>query len=475
MADQPWRGDACSLVDAFRTGERSPVEELEASLAAIASSDLNAVCFIDADRALAAAERADVRLPFGGVPLAVKELDQVEGWPDTEASLVHAERYAEHTSTHIQRLRDRGGVVLVGQTTASEFGGMNIGTTKLHGISRNPWDPTRTTGGSSAGSAAAVAGGLMTLASGGDGGGSIRIPAAFNGLVGMKGTYGRIPRGPHASIAPMTVVVGGLCRSVRDVARWYDVASGHDSRDPYSLPRIDGWEAGLGTHLDALRGQRLAILPDLGGSAIVRDEVAAMVREAAEQLASEVGMVLVEVDDVHIPSMGVSWVLGNLAGLAAELGDRWPACRDDLTEDIAFGLDFAQQAFDLGAAGHAELRRRECNEAVAAIFDRADVVACATTPDVAFPAHVHANTRVGGRKVDIGNNLALTGPFNIVGNPACSVPIGVLDPWTGAEEATAPLPVGLQLVAPHHQDAALLDLALTLERVRPWPLIAPGR
>src|SRR3954453_5128744 len=122
MADTPWQGDACSLVDAFRAGERSPVEELEATIAAVEKSELNAFTFVDADRARGAAKKADVSMPFGGVPTAIKELEPVEGWRWTEASLVYRDRTATYTSHHIERLRDRGGVVMAGQTTASEFG-----------------------------------------------------------------------------------------------------------------------------------------------------------------------------------------------------------------------------------------------------------------------------------------------------------------------------------------------------------------
>ena len=196
MADTPWLGDTCSLVDAFRSGERSPVEELAATFQAIDDSGLNAFSFVDRDRALEAAGRADVSLPFGGVPTGVKELDQVAGWPNTDASVVFKDEIATHTGTAIGRLERDGGSVLVGQTTASEFGGLNVSITKLNGVTGNPWDRTRTAGGSSGGSASAVAGGLVSIATGGDGGGSIRIPAGFNGLVGMKGTAGRIPAVP---------------------------------------------------------------------------------------------------------------------------------------------------------------------------------------------------------------------------------------------------------------------------------------
>ncbi len=457
----PWLDDACSLVDAFRAGERSPVEELEATLAAIEASDLNAFSYIDADAARERAAAADTSLPFGGVPVGIKELDVVEGWPHTEASLVFKDRIAGYTSTMLSRLFERGGANPVGQTTASEFGGLNVSITKLNGTTHNPWQHGRTAGGSSGGSAAAVAGGLLSIASGGDGGGSIRIPAAFNGLLGMKGTAGRIPRGPKAMIGPLTVVTGCLARSVRDAARWYDVCSGYDRRDPYSLPRIDGWERDLGTNLGAIRGKKVVIAPTLG-SAIIRPEVDEAVRRAGEELAKDAGLDIVEVP-VQMPGLGTEWAVANLATLLADLEGLWPACKDDLTPEIAFGLEFAGHLMSLETAAACEKNRTNANEAMAAVFDEVDFIIAATNPDVAYPAHVTLNTRVGDLQVGPENNGALTIPANIVGNPAVSIPI---EPVDG-------LPVGMQIIAPHHADALLLDLALTVERARPWPLVAP--
>src|SRR3984957_10730295 len=123
MRTEPWMGDACSLVDAYRAGTISPAEALESSLAAIADSKLNAVCFVDEEQARETAAAADVQLPFGGVLIGVKELDAVKGWPQTEASLVFKDRIAEYDATTTARLR-QAGAVLVGQTTASEFGGI---------------------------------------------------------------------------------------------------------------------------------------------------------------------------------------------------------------------------------------------------------------------------------------------------------------------------------------------------------------
>ena len=459
MPDTPWLDDACALVDAYRAGERSPVEETEACLAAIEASELNAFSHVDAERALEAAKNADVSLPFGGVPIGVKELEKVSGWPDTEASLVYADRVGDHSSTMVERLVGAG-AVLTGMCTASEFGGLNVSATRLNGITHNPWEHGRTAGGSSGGSSSAVAGGLVPIATGGDGGGSIRIPAAFCGLVGMKGTAGRIPRGPRTEIAPLTVVKGCQARSVRDVARWYDVCAGYDARDPYSLPSHGRWETELGTH--DLRGKRVVVAPDLG-RAVLRPEVEANVREAAAALIADAGLVEVDVP-VEFPGLGFEWAMSNLVQLARELGDRWPGCRDDLTREMAMGIEMAHGSYDLAMAAKVEASRTDVNERMAAVFDEVDFVISATNPDVAYPAHVTANTRVGDQKVGLENNGALTIPANIVGNPAVSVPVA---PAFG-------LPVGMQIMGRHHEDALLLDLARMVEQTLPWPTVAPG-
>ena len=459
MADTPWLGDTVSLVDAFRSGDRSPVEELEATLTAIETSELNAFTTLDPERALAAAKQADVSQPFGGVPLGIKALTPVEGWANDRCSVALQGEVAEHTSLHVERLLDAG-MVPVGQCNASEFGGLNVSVNKLYGVTHNPWQIGRTAGGSSGGSAAAVAGGLVTIATGGDGGGSIRIPGAFNGLVGMKGTAGRIPRGPFTEIHPMTVVTGPMARSVRDVCRWYDVTTGFDMRDPYSLPKIDGWERDLGTH--SLKGKRAVIAPNLG-VAVVRPEVEERVRAAGKALARDAGLELVDVP-VALPGLGYEWALANLSQLLRELGDAYPERKDDLTLEIAFGLHIATDQFNLQMMANTEIARTNANERMAEVFDHVDFIICATNPDVAFAADTYLNQHVGGRQVGPENNGALTIPANIVGNPAISVPIEQLDH----------LPVGMQIIGRHHEDQLLLDLAAIVERERPWPLVAPA-
>jgi aspartyl-tRNA(Asn)/glutamyl-tRNA(Gln) amidotransferase subunit A len=501
MADAPWQGDACSLVDAFRAGERSPVEELEATLAAIDASALNAFSYLDTDRAREAAASADVSKPFGGVPTAIKELDPVAGWPWTEASLVFEGRKATRTSHQVDRLTERGGVVKVGATTASEFGGLNVSVTKINGVTHNPWRHGRTVGGSSSGSAAAVAGGLVSLATGGDGGGSIRIPAGYCGLLGFKGTFGRIPRSPHAYMRPNTVVVGNLSRSVRDAARYYDVCAGVHPWDPSSLPSSGQWEAGLGS--SDLRGKRVAIVPALGGVTL-EPGVEDRIRAEAKELLAATGMVEVDID-VRPPNLAAQWMMGNLATLLADLGSEWPRCARLLTDEVGIGLRLSQSLYNLDTAAAAEQLRVEANEVMGRAFEQVDFVIAATTPGPAFAADASTSSsedsfidwattsdvaryafrgvlfgvrlattvvpklpsllldQASKRFPDLVNMGALTIISNIYGNPAVSIPAGTVDG----------LPVGMQVLGRHHEDALLFDVALAAERTRPWPLVAP--
>ncbi len=461
MTEEPWQGDVVSMVEAFRKGERSPREELEATLAAVERSSLNAVCHVDAERALDAADNADVSLPFGGVPLAVKELLAVQGWPASLGSAALAGEVFEYDATAVTRLRDAGAIPAV-QTTSSEFGGTNQTTTKIHGATRNPWLEDRTPGGSSGGSAAGVAGGLFALATASDGGGSIRIPAGFCGLVGLKTTYGRVPRGPRLTIGNLTSVELCVTRSVRDTARWLDVANGFDAHDPLSLPRVEGYESALGSG-DLSDVGTAAIVIDLGG-AVVSTEVSEMVEAAGSALIAEIGSARVEASS-RVPSMAGAWGLTGAVGLRISLGDRWPDCADELTGMMRSGVRAGEERLDLDALTYAEMRRTECNEAMAGLFDEADLVIAPTNPHTAFGAEGHLPHVFGDREATPGNNGALTIPANIYGNPSVSLPIGL---------SSEGLPVAMQVMAPHHREDLLLDVALAWEAANPWPLVAPA-
>jgi aspartyl-tRNA(Asn)/glutamyl-tRNA(Gln) amidotransferase subunit A len=459
--------DACAMVDAFRAGTLSPTEALEQSLAAIAGSTLNAVCFVDEEQARVTAKAADVSRPFGGVPIGVKELDPVTGWPRTDASLVLKDEIGQYDGTMTTRLKEAG-AVLVGQTTASEFGGINCTYSRLHGATSNPYDEDRTPGGSSGGSAAAVAGGLFPICTGGDGGGSIRIPAGFTGLLGLKATFGRIPKGPHTEIEPLTAVMGCLARSVRDTARWFDVCNGANEYDPFSLPRVDGWEAGLGTF--DLEGMRVAVCTDLG-AAVVASAVREKVEAAAASLIAAAGLVQVDLP-VSLPKGGVEWALASAASLLVDLGDRYPACESELTPEVMLAANVATRHYDIETAKQIEGFRRHTIVQLARIFEEVDFIICATNPDVAFGARGPMPTVVDGVdlvsaygfEAAIGNNGALTIPANTAGNPAVAIPAGLVEG----------LPVSLQIIGRHHAEPLLLELARVVEREQPWPLVAPG-
>ncbi len=461
VADLPWQGDAVSLVDAFRRGERSPVEELRATYDAIDASDLNAFCFLDRDAALAAAQTADVSLPFGGVPLGVKELERHAGWPDTDASLVFKDRVAATTDTMLKRAK-AAGAVLVGQTTASEFGGVNLTRTVLHGATHNPWKRGRTPGGSSGGSAAAVAGGLVTIATGGDGGGSIRIPAGFTGLVGLKATYGRIPRGPGAAHGNLTTVVGlSVAQRARHRAVVRRVQRTRRQRLAQSPPRRGlGGRARQHSHARAARRGRAN-----WGSAVVSPAMWSVLEEAASHLINLTGMRRVDIVDLSLPRLGAAWSITGMAALAFELREHWPECADVLTPEIRFGLERTSSLYGTEARGKFETRRAELSRRMTEIFDQVDVIITASNPDVAFDAQGPLPDTFGGVVAGAGNNGVLTFPANIFGNPGISIPAGTVDG----------LPVGLQVMARHFAEPLLLDLALAFERSRPWPLVAPVR
>jgi aspartyl-tRNA(Asn)/glutamyl-tRNA(Gln) amidotransferase subunit A len=433
---------------------------MQATLNAVAASSLNAISYIDADGALERADHADVSLPFGGVPMGVKELDHVQGWPATEASVPFADRISGHTSTMVSRLMGAGANHF-GLTTASEYGGVNVTRTVLNGVTRNPWNLERTPGGSSGGGAAAVAGGLFTLGTGGDGGGSIRIPAGFTGLVGLKSTFGRIPRGPHVEYGNLTVTTGGMTRSVRDTARWFDVCNGHHAADPLSLPRVSGWEAALGTI--PVAGLRVAIVSDWGG-AVVSPAMWNVLLEAADHLVAKAQLRRIDGVNVDLPRMGAAWSISGMISIASELGDMWPACADDLTPEMRMGLQLTEGRYNATERAKIESRRAAVNLRMSEIFEQVDLVITASNPDVAFIAEGPLPSEFGGIKAGAANNGLLTFPCNLHGNPGISVPAGMVDG----------LPVGLQIIGPHFSEQVLLELASILERERPWPLVAHG-
>ncbi len=207
-------------------------------------------------------------------------------------------------------------------------------------------------------------------------------PPGYTGLLGMKGTFGRIPRGPHAFMRPNTVVLGNVARSVRDAARYFDVCGGYHGADPSSLPKHPSYEAGLGSH--DLAGKRVAIVPDIGGVPLEPGVEEHLRAEAAAMIAAT-GMVPVDVR-IDLPNLAAQWMMGNLATLLADLGDRWPGCADEMTPEVAAGLYMSQSLYNLRTAAVAESLRVQSNEVMAAAFEQVDFIIAATNPGPAFPA-----------------------------------------------------------------------------------------
>src|SRR5438105_5804550 len=293
---------AVLLLDLYRRRELSPVEATRLILdrVDVLPPKINAFCIVDRDGALAAARESEGRWlrgePVGrldGVPVTITDLILMRGVPTRGGSrLVERDQDWSEDAPATARLREAGAVI-IGKTTTPEFGWKALGDSPLTGITRNPWDLSRTPGGSSAGAAAACAAGIGPLHVGSDGAGSIRIPSAFTGVFGLKPSFGRVPAHPPSPMG-LLAHIGPMARAVADAALLLTVLSGADHRDPYALPPedenyLDGLEGGV-------RGWRIAYSPTLG-YARVDPEIAAAVAAAAKQFAA-LGAVVEEVDGI---------------------------------------------------------------------------------------------------------------------------------------------------------------------------------
>jgi aspartyl-tRNA(Asn)/glutamyl-tRNA(Gln) amidotransferase subunit A len=472
MSDELWQRDAWDLANCVRAGMVRAQELLDVSLARIERLDpeLNAVCFHDPDRATADAERVDRRVaagedpgPLAGVPMGVKELAQVQGWPDTHACAPYAAVNAEFDCAEVARLR-AAGAVLVGLTTAPEHGVVSYTASKLHGVTRNPWNLARTPGGSSGGSAAAVAAGLFPACTGSDGGGSIRIPSSYTGLFGMKTTFGLLAVGPEPFNSSMTSVHGPIVRSVRDAARYLDATAGPSLTDPTSFPKPPIPFEDLvvsGEATERLRGKRAAWSSTLGYAG-TDPEVEKIVHEAAMTLVDEAGLELVDIP-VDMPKPGVAWGLLSAVNTAAFHLDFEREHLDELEEVHRAGVEMTMHLRP-GGLYKAIRRRHDLLLASARIWSDVDVLLTPTTPTTAFQAEGTLTGSVAGRDVNLmGLSAAFTAPFNMTGQPASSIPAGLVDG----------MPVALQVVAARHGDDLCLGAGALMERMRPWPKLAP--
>jgi len=455
---------AHELAARIRRRELSPVDLMEATLRRIdlVNPKINAfVSMFPAEKLLAEARNAADRLARGeqlgllaGLPLGVKDLEDTVGLPNTHGSLLFKDSIANRDAVQVARLKQAGAIV-VGKTNTPEFGYTAFTSNRVYGTTRNPWNLERTPGGSSGGSSAALAAGLVPLATASDGGGSVRIPASFTGLFGLKPSNGRIPWGPEETLRlSATIVSGPLTRCVRDAALWLDVTAGPHESDPYSLPR-PGY-----SYLDMVDRDpgplRVAYNPTFGYASVAR-EVRREV-EAALKALEGCGYTVELVEDSLIDVV-IHWV----SLMCAEdfgLNARHLAGREHLLDPgYVPGIELGKQ---LTPESLAEIQRSrtELVRYLDRLFEKFDLLASPTVASPPFNAAGPLPYEVDGKAVTSpGGSIAFTYPFNFSAHPAVSLRAGFTDDG---------LPVGLQLVSRRLREDLLLQVSRQYEQARPW-------
>jgi len=449
---------ATELAAAIRSRKTSPVEAVEAVLDRIEhlNSHINAYCTVTVESARCEAKAAEAAVmrgeqlgPLHGVPVSVKDLVITRGVRTTFGSHIYETNVPDEDAPLVERLKAAGAIV-VGKTTTPEFGWKGVTDSPLFGISRNPWNPERTPGGSSGGAAAAVAAGLAPLAVGTDGGGSIRIPASFCGIFGLKPTYGLIPVYPASTTGTLSHA-GPMTRTVKDAALMLQVMAGPDDRDPLSFPfREESFLSGLDS---GIRGLRAAWSPTLG-YAVVEAEVRATV-EAAVKRFGDLGCRVEQVDHAFNDPDPI-WATLFYTAFSARLHDALTEWRDRMDPGLVelvevgrklTGIQFAQATF----------ARAAFTETVRRFFTRFDLLLTPTLAVTPFAAGLgQPPSRPEGSHLSW---VAFTYPFNLTGQPAATVPCGYTRDG---------LPVGLQIVGRRLEDATVLRASAAFEAAAPW-------
>lgn len=461
--------DACALAAAIRRRALSAREAVDAVLARIArhDGDLRAYALVDAAGARAAADRADARQaagetpgPLHGVPFSVKDLIDTAGLETAFGSQLMAGNVPARDAATVARVKAAGGI-LIGKTTTPEFAHKALTTSPRYGITRNPWDLSRSPGGSTGGGAAAVAAGMGPLALGTDGAGSSRIPASCCGLLGIKATLGRIPNEAAADLFGNFIYHGALTRTTADLVAMVNAISGPDAGDPWTLVCNPAPLAVPTEPIAALNGRRLLYMPLLGNKVLDR-EVDNAIRATLDRLAGE-GAAVRENGSGGDDDWGIELARVTIRAPLAPRMARFDAeqrRRMDLSLQLAIE---ESEALDPRAVAAAPLERSALFRRVEALFEAADIL---ITPTVAAPPpkaehEAWEPLAIDGREA--GTLRAAwynyPAPFNLTGHPAISIPCG----WTADG-----LPIGLQAVARWHDEQRLIDLAAAVERIQPW-------
>jgi Asp-tRNA(Asn)/Glu-tRNA(Gln) amidotransferase A subunit family amidase len=459
--------DAWAAAEAVRSGEVSSEELVTASLRAIEQYDgqVNAFTVVLAEEALDRARQADARRtsmpadalpPLLGVPISVKDHIWLAGQPATNGSAALRDFVPDVDAVPVARLRAAGAVV-VGKTNNPEFCYRGYTDNDVFGLTRNPWDPRTTPGGSSGGAGASVAYGATPIALGTDGGGSIRIPAAFCGIVGHKPTFGLVPKLPGFRGWPSLSVDGPLTRSVRDAALALSVMAGASPEDDLSYPvPVGDLRAAVTEPVDWSR-LRVAVSEDLGW-APVEPSVRSAFRRAVDLLARDGA----RVEEAH-PDAPYPTQLWNDLALPEGFASEGPLLETSADLIAPSTREIIESGRGASARDYLDAldRRRDYRRRWDRFFEQYDVLLTPSMPLPAFGTDVPSPASIDGVPVDpfFDDWCALALPANLTGSPACAVPTGV-DP--------AGLPVGMQVLGPRWSDARVLQVAAAWERLAPW-------
>jgi aspartyl-tRNA(Asn)/glutamyl-tRNA(Gln) amidotransferase subunit A len=465
MADDTGFLPATRLLELYRKKELSPVDTIRDTLSRLETYEgaLNAFVIYDPESALAAARASEARWQKGtpaglldGVPVAIKDTQLTRGWPRLVGSKTIDPNQSWHEDAPATAGLRAQNAILFGKTTTPEFGWKPTTDSPLCGITRNPWNLERTPGGSSGGSAAALAAGICPLAIGTDAGGSIRIPASFSGVFGLKPTFGRVALYPASAFGDVSHV-GPMSRTVDDAALMLDAIKGPDSRDWYSLPD-DGIAYRKRVGEGSLKGKRVALSPTLGYA-----EPAPAVRaavEAAGRVFADLGATVELADPFTESPLPIFQTLA-LAGFWALLRSMTPekiAVMDPgLVETCRAGEAVSQEQLMEAFAKRAALGVR-----IRQFFDRYDILLSPTMP---IPA-AYADIRGDGQPnpANYRDWLTYTWAFNLTRNPSASIPCGFADG----------LPLGLMVTGPLYDDLGVLQACRGYEEATGtgWPSAA---
>jgi Asp-tRNA(Asn)/Glu-tRNA(Gln) amidotransferase A subunit family amidase len=445
----------------------SPVELTEACLRRIEALNprLNAFLTVTADEALQAARQAEAAVmrgeklgPLHGVPTSIKDLEATKGVRTTRGSLAYKDWVPDQDQLVVERIR-AAGMIILGKTNTPEFGLSGTTENKLGDDCRNPWNPETVSGGSSGGAASSVASGMNPIAQGSDGGGSIRIPCAFCGIYGIKGTQGRIPR-KHADLLSWHPVnfsqIGPMTRTVRDAALFLQVMSGPHPDAEYGTIQESppNFASGL---KKGVKGLRIAWSPDLGSAPV--DSEVRTIAERAAQVFQELGA-KVESNPFKVNLQEVAKTYRNLSGPKAYLtyGHLLEKQADLLMPYVRETLEKGRQITAAEyATALAELEQYRAY--VDDFFTKYDLLLTPALAVPAFPCRQEPKV-IGGQTVEERMGYTpFTFLFNMTRNPAASAPCGF---------SKDGLPIGLHIVGRRGDEATILRASAAFEEARPW-------